>query len=195
MLVSAVKQSESATCTHTSPPSGASPPPPSLPGHHIAPKWAAGIMQQLPNICFTHGSVCMSVPTSQFIPHSPHIHMSTLVFFLTLSIVDRKPVSSLEQWFSKCDWQKETWESPRLFTENPCQNSYNNTKKLFTLFYWVTFANVVMYITAGILAQKGRWHQTILLVATGFFTTMPLQFLKKSILPKNVLDEGITAIT
>ena len=51
-----------------------------------------------------------------------------------------------------------------------------------------------IYLTAGILAPKGLWHQPILLVATGFFTTTHLQFLKKSVLPKNVLGEGITAI-
>ena len=143
-LVSAVKQSESAICIHISPPAGTSSPSPhpTLPGHHRAPKWAPGVTQQPPTICYTHSRVYMSIPTSQLIPPSPYIHS---FFSHCQSLIERH--SSLEQWFSQCDWWKETRESLR-----PLQGIHvktliiNNTKKLFTFFYWVTFANVVKYI-------------------------------------------------
>ena len=40
-------------------------------GHHRAPSWAPCALQQLPASYFTHGSLCMSVLLSQFIPPSP----------------------------------------------------------------------------------------------------------------------------
>ena len=50
-------------------------PPPSLPSRSSQePGWAPGVTKQFPTSRFTHGSVCMSVLLSQFIPSSPSPH-------------------------------------------------------------------------------------------------------------------------
>ena len=75
MLASAVQQSESALCKHTSPPSWASllpHPHPAPLGCHRAPSGACCAMRSfLLAIYFTHRSVYMSMLFSQSVPPSP----------------------------------------------------------------------------------------------------------------------------
>ena len=46
-------------------------------GCHRAPGWAPSIIQQIPNSCFTHGNIYVSMLLSQFIPPSPFSAVST----------------------------------------------------------------------------------------------------------------------
>ena len=65
------------------------PPPPSL-GHHRALQWAPCVYSRFPlAICFTQGSVYMSMTLFQFIPPSPssstpHIHKLVLYIYISI---------------------------------------------------------------------------------------------------------------
>ena len=64
-------------CAHIYPLSWASLPSPYLTPlhHHKAPGWAPCDMQQLPASYFTHGNVCMSTLSFQFVPLYPLIYL------------------------------------------------------------------------------------------------------------------------
>ena len=72
VLVSAVQRSESAICIHISPPSWTSLPPPHIPPIQVITEHRAEIpvlYRRFPlAICFTHGSINMSILISQFNP-------------------------------------------------------------------------------------------------------------------------------
>ena len=83
-VVSDVQQSESTICTYTYNPSPLrlppSPTPPSL-GHHRAPGSASCAICSFPlAICFTHGSMYMSMLLFQFIPPSSYPAVSASLF-------------------------------------------------------------------------------------------------------------------
>ena len=92
VLVSAVQQSESAICIHISPPSWTSLPPhtPPIPPTQVKTEHGAelpALYSRLPlAICFTHGSVYMSIPIPQFIPHHLPHRRSTRPFSTSVSL-------------------------------------------------------------------------------------------------------------
>ena len=79
MSVSAVQQSESAIHIHISPLFWTS----SHLGHHRALSRVPCALQYVPTICFTHSSIYMLIPISQFIPSSP---MATCPFSTSVSL-------------------------------------------------------------------------------------------------------------
>ena len=87
MLVSAVQQSKSAIIIHISLPSWASLPypHPTPLGHHRVSGWLPVLYSNIsPAICFTHGSVYMSMLLSPFVPLSPSPTVSTSPFHLRI---------------------------------------------------------------------------------------------------------------
>ena len=113
MLVFAVEQSESTMCLHISPPSGASPPPPPHPSRSSQNAQDPSSSFLLA-VCFTRGSVSVSVLLSQFISPCPPpgLHVCSLprglypcpahryfcVIFLE-SVIQRGSQSENETWF------------------------------------------------------------------------------------------------
>ena len=87
---SAIHQRESAVCIHVSPPSWTSFSPLILShplGHHGARGWAPCVSRNFPlAICFTYGSVYVSVLFSQFVPPSPSSALSTSLFSMSASL-------------------------------------------------------------------------------------------------------------
>ena len=85
VLVSAVQQNESAPCIHiylpfrTSLPLIPHPPPIQVTAEHQA-EFPALYISFLLAICFTHASVHMSVPVSQFIPSPAPAHVHPSIF-------------------------------------------------------------------------------------------------------------------
>ena len=87
MLVSAVQQRKSAIIIHISLPSWASLPypHPTPLGHHRVSGWLPVLYSNIsPAICFTHGSVYMSMLLSPFVPLSPSPTVSTSPFHLRI---------------------------------------------------------------------------------------------------------------
>ena len=86
----AIQQRESAMCLHVSPPSWTSFHPPSYPtplGRHGAWGWAPCVYSGSPlAICFTYGSVYVSMLLSQFVPPSPSSAVSTSLFSMSASL-------------------------------------------------------------------------------------------------------------
>ena len=62
--------------------------PPTPLGRHRPPSWAPCAEQARPaGFCFTHGSVCMSVPISHFIPPSPFPPCPESILYICVSIL------------------------------------------------------------------------------------------------------------
>lgn len=70
-------------------------PPSRCPARSSAPSWAPGATQQLSTVSFPHGSVCMSMLLSRFIPPAPFPQWYGYLSTITLSVLARRKIGGI----------------------------------------------------------------------------------------------------